>query len=159
MISGETYTHNYVCVCVCVRYFCHTYVFQYESLFSLKFIKFPTVQVLETVTSLNLSHNQLHSLDGITAFVSMTALNLNYNLVGSKKDLNRIMKLRHLKTVCLQGENYVMLMVHFNIFKNVSIIILVCVSFSAFFQSIMHKFFISLYISVLLFPSCSYHVM
>ena len=63
------------------------------------------IQVLETVTSLNLSHNRLHSLDGITAFVSLTALNLNYNIVGSQKNLNRIMKLRHLKTLHLQGDS------------------------------------------------------
>ena len=63
-------------------------------------------QVLETVTSLNLSHNRLCSLDGLTAFVSVASLNLNYNLVGSKKDLNRIMKLRNLKTLCLQGKNF-----------------------------------------------------
>ena len=63
----------------------------------------PHAQVLETVTSLNLSHNRLHSLDGLSAFVSVTALNLNYNLVGSKKDLHRMMKLRQLNTLCLQG--------------------------------------------------------
>ena len=60
-------------------------------------------QVLENVSSLNLSHNRLHSLDGITSFVSITSLNLNYNLVATRKDLNRLMQLRRLSTLCLQG--------------------------------------------------------
>ena len=61
-------------------------------------------QVLETVTSLNLSHNRLHSLDGIASFVSMASLNLNYNLIGTKKNLNRLVQLRRLKALRIEGK-------------------------------------------------------
>ena len=63
----------------------------------------PYPQVLENVTHLNLSHNRLHSLNGISCFMSVTALNLDFNLVASMKDLDRLLQLRSMTLLCIQG--------------------------------------------------------
>ena len=61
-------------------------------------------QVLEHVTELNLAHNRLHSLEGLHAFVAMTTLNLSYNLVSSRADLDRLTHLRRLARLTMTGE-------------------------------------------------------
>ena len=61
-------------------------------------------QVLEKVTYLNLSHNRLHSLEGIHAFVAVETINLVYNLLASCRDLDRLSQLRRLNTLSLAGE-------------------------------------------------------
>ena len=61
------------------------------------------VQVLEGVVWLNLAHNRLHSLDGITAFVAVAMLDLSYNLVSTRKDLVRLTGLCQLHCLQLEG--------------------------------------------------------
>ena len=64
----------------------------------------PPYQVVEGVKDLNLSHNRLHSLDGIHAFVAVETLNLRYNLVASRKDLDRLAQRGGWKTRRVTGE-------------------------------------------------------
>ena len=60
-------------------------------------------QVLERVSYLDLSHNRLHSLNGIHSFVVVETLNLGYNLLASRGDLDRLVQLRRLSTLSLTG--------------------------------------------------------
>ena len=60
-------------------------------------------QVLERITHLNLSHNRLYSMDGVKAFVGVHVLNLAYNRLVSSADISKIVKLRRLATLGLEG--------------------------------------------------------
>jgi len=60
--------------------------------------------VLERITHLNLSHNRLYSMDGVKAFVGVHVLNLAYNRLVSSADISKIVKLRRLATLGLEGE-------------------------------------------------------
>ena len=61
-------------------------------------------QVLERITKLNLSHNRLQSLDNVRAFVGVATLQVSYNLLASRSDLDRLVELRKLTNLTLAGE-------------------------------------------------------
>ena len=61
-------------------------------------------QVLERITKLNLSHNRLQSVDFVQAFVGVTTLQVSYNLLSSRSDLDRLVELRKLTNLTLAGE-------------------------------------------------------
>ena len=61
--------------------------------------------MLEKITKLNLSHNRLPNLESIRAFVGVATLQLSYNLLASRSDLDRLVELRKLTNLSLAGES------------------------------------------------------
>ena len=64
-----------------------------------------TLQLLERLVFLNLSHNSLSTLQGLHAFVALSSLNLSYNLVAAYSDLKLLTELQRLDTLSLMGKN------------------------------------------------------
>ena len=62
-------------------------------------------QVLERITKLNLSHNRLQSLQGVQAFVGVVTLQVSYNLLASRADLDLLVELRRLNNLTLAGNS------------------------------------------------------
>ena len=60
-------------------------------------------KVLERITFLNLSHNRLQTLGWVNAFVGVGVLNMSYNLVSQRMDLDKLTQLRMLNTLTLTG--------------------------------------------------------
>ena len=61
-------------------------------------------QVLERITKLNLSHNRLQSANCVRAFVGVATLQVSYNLLASRSDLDQLVELRKLTNLTLAGE-------------------------------------------------------
>ncbi len=55
---------------------------------------------------MNMSHNRIYTLDGIKAFVGVHVLNLAYNRLVSGEDVSKVLKLRRLATLGLEGKTY-----------------------------------------------------
>ncbi len=60
-------------------------------------------KVLERITCLNLSHNRLATLNWLHAFVGLGVLNMSYNLLSQRLDLDKLTQLRLLNTLTLRG--------------------------------------------------------
>ena len=61
------------------------------------------MQVLERITKLNLSHNRLQSLEGLGGFMGVASLQLSYNLLSSRADLDRLADMRAVTSLSLAG--------------------------------------------------------
>ncbi len=60
-------------------------------------------KVLERITYLNLSHNRLSVLNWLHAFVGLSVLNVAYNILSQRLDLDKLTQLRKLNTLTLAG--------------------------------------------------------
>eukprot|EP00731_Ephydatia_muelleri_P006146 Em0003g394a len=59
--------------------------------------------MLERVKQLDVSYNRLKSLEGMEAFVSVSTLNVSFNLLSLKADISRLAELNDLKSLVLAG--------------------------------------------------------
>lgn len=60
-------------------------------------------KVLERITNLNLSHNRLSVLSWLHSFVGLGVLNMAYNLLSQRLDLDKLTQLRMLNTLTVAG--------------------------------------------------------